>query len=155
MKTWNIFACFFYELSKLRYHNFKKPRLSLSATWLLMDDDLRTSPTANYTSFVRNIRVSAPVGLSHVHSPCSLMMIGLPRHQFQRETASYRSRHASWHMRDARSVMHVGIDNPQWRRKRSRNSCRMRNPQFNISGKRPTAKFQSDYVSRWDHIWQM
>ena len=29
-----------------------------------------------------------------------------------KETASYRSRHASQHVRDARAVMHVGIDNP-------------------------------------------
>ena len=29
-----------------------------------------------------------------------------------KETASYRSRHASQHVREARAVMHVGIDNP-------------------------------------------
>ena len=28
-----------------------------------------------------------------------------------KETASYRSRHASRHVRQARAVMHVGIDN--------------------------------------------
>ena len=56
-----------------------------------------------------------------------------------KETASYRSRHASRHVRDARAVMHVGIDNPRWRGKRSRHSRRMRNPQFYVSGKRPMA----------------
>ena len=33
--------------------------------------------------------------------------------------------------------MHVGIANPRWRGKRSRQSRRMRNPQFYVSGKRP------------------
>ena len=54
-----------------------------------------------------------------------------------KETASQRSRHASRHVRHARAVMHVGITNPRWRRKRSRHSRRMRNPQFYVSGKRP------------------
>ena len=54
-----------------------------------------------------------------------------------KEIASYRSRHASRHVRHARAVMHVGIDNPRWRGKRSRHSRRMRNPQFCVSGKRP------------------
>ena len=31
-----------------------------------------------------------------------------------KETACYRSRHASRHVRDARAVMHVGIANPRW-----------------------------------------
>ena len=54
-----------------------------------------------------------------------------------KETASWRSRHASLHVRDARSVMHVGIANPRWRGKRPRHSRRMRNPQVYLSGKRP------------------
>ena len=54
-----------------------------------------------------------------------------------KELASYRSRHASRHVRGARAVMHVGIDNPRWRGKRSRHSRRMRNPKFCVSGKRP------------------
>ena len=33
--------------------------------------------------------------------------------------------------------MHVGITNPRWRRKRSRHSRCMRNPQFCVSGKMP------------------
>ena len=52
------------------------------------------------------------------------------------ETTRYRSRYASRHVRDARSVMHVGIDNPRCRGKRSRHSRRMRNPYFYVSGKR-------------------
>ena len=47
------------------------------------------------------------------------------------------SRHASRHARHARAVMHVGIANPRWWGKRSRQSRRMRNPQFYVSGKRP------------------
>ena len=54
-----------------------------------------------------------------------------------KETASYWSQHTSRHLRHARSVMHVGIDNPRWRGKRSRHSRRMHNPQFCVSGKRP------------------
>ena len=54
-----------------------------------------------------------------------------------KDTASYRSRHASRHVRDAHSVIHVGIIKPQRRGKLPRHSGRMRNPQFHVSGKRP------------------
>ena len=54
-----------------------------------------------------------------------------------KETASYRSRHASRHVSHARAMMHFEINNPQWRGKHSRHSRRMRNPQSSISGKRP------------------
>ena len=53
------------------------------------------------------------------------------------ETARQRSRHASRHVRDARAVIHVGIDNPRWRGKRSRHSRRMHNAPIYVSGKRP------------------
>ena len=53
------------------------------------------------------------------------------------ETASYRSRHASRHVGHARAAMHIGIDNPQQRGKRSRHSRCMRKPEFYASGKRP------------------
>ena len=43
-------------------------------------------------------------------------------------------------VRGARAVMHVGIAIPRWRRKRSRHSRRMHNPQFYVSGKRPIDK---------------
>ena len=46
------------------------------------------------------------------------------------------SRHASCHVRHARTVMHIGIAKPRWRGKRSRHSRRMRNPRFYVSGKR-------------------
>ena len=52
-------------------------------------------------------------------------------------TASKRSLHASWHVRYARTMMHVGIASSRWRRKGSQHSRRMRNPQFYTSGKRP------------------
>ena len=50
-----------------------------------------------------------------------------------KETASKRSEHASRHVGHARAVMHIGIANPWW------HSQRMRNPQFYVSGKRPTS----------------
>ena len=56
-----------------------------------------------------------------------------------KETASCRSRHASWHVLDARAVMHVGIAKVRWRGKRPRYSRRMRSPQFYVPGKRPIA----------------
>ena len=43
------------------------------------------------------------------------------------------------HVRDARDVMHVGIANPWWLGKRTRNSRHMHNPQAYVSGKRPMA----------------
>ena len=55
------------------------------------------------------------------------------------ETYSYRSRYASWHVRDARAVMHVRIAKPRWRGKHSRHSRRVRNPKFQVSGRRPMA----------------
>ena len=45
-----------------------------------------------------------------------------------KETASWRSRHAS---------RHVGVANLRWRGKRPRHSRPMHNPQFYVSGKRP------------------
>ena len=45
-------------------------------------------------------------------------------------------RYASRHARHERAVMPVGIANPRCRRKRSRHSRRMHNPQFYVSGKR-------------------
>ena len=53
-----------------------------------------------------------------------------------KETANQRSQHASRHVRDARTVMHVGITKQRWRGKSSRHSRRMHNPQYHVSGKR-------------------
>ena len=71
------------------------------------------------------MRIAHALGMSGTFSPSS------------KETASYRSRHASRHVRHARVVMHVGIANPRWRGKRTRHCRRMRNPQFYVSGKIP------------------
>ena len=60
-----------------------------------------------------------------------------PRPPTSKETASYRSRHASRHVRDARAVMHVGIAYLRWRGKRSRHSRHMRTRNFCVSGKKP------------------
>ena len=51
-----------------------------------------------------------------------------------KETTSWWSRHASRHVRHARTVMHVGIANPRWRWKRFRHTRRMHIPQFYVSG---------------------
>ena len=59
---------------------------------------------------------------------------GFPRHRLQRTPLV-----SDPSMRHARAVMHVGIANPWWRGKRSWHSRRMRNLQFNVSGKRPMA----------------
>ena len=67
-----------------------------------------------------------------------------------KQTASYRSRHASRHGRHARAVMHVGIANPQWRGKRSRHSRRMCSPQFYVSGERPIGRLHKSCL---DQCW--
>ena len=63
-----------------------------------------------------------------------------------KETANQRPRHAPWHVRHARVVMHVGIANARWRGKLSRHSRRMRNPQFYVSYKKPIAGM---FILRW------
>ena len=60
--------------------------------------------------------------------------------QTSKKTASYRSWHASRHVRHARAVIHVGSANTGWRGRRFRHSRRMRNPQSYVSGKRPMVK---------------
>ena len=71
-----------------------------------------------------------------------------------KEPSSWRSRHASWHVRHARAVMHVGIANLRSWRKHSQYSRRFRNPQCYAAGKRPigdTDLFTShkQSYSRW------
>ena len=67
----------------------------------------------------------------------------LPPPPTSKETASYRSRHSSRHVGHARAVMHVGIANPRWWRKRFRHSRRMRIHQFYVSVKRPMNQKQT------------
>ena len=45
------------------------------------------------------------------------------------------------------AMMHVGIPNPQWRRKRSRHSQRMHNSQFYVSCKRPITLLPSHFAT--------
>ena len=78
------------------------------------------------TGYVKLRVVHAP-GLSGTFSPPPT----------SKKTASQRSRHAPWHVRHPRAVVHTGIANPQWQGKRSRHFKHMRNPQFYVSGKRP------------------
>ena len=69
-----------------------------------------------------------------------------------KQTASWRSRHASRHVRHARAVMHVGIANPRWRGKRSQHSRRMHNPQFYVSDKRPMRIPMTTITRSWDRL---
>ena len=71
-----------------------------------------------------------------------------------KETASWRSRHASRHVRHARAVMHIGIANQLWRGKRSRHSRRMRNPLFYVSGKKPIMPTWSA-LAACDRQWRL
>ena len=71
------------------------------------------------TRYVK-LRIAHAPGMSGTFSP----------ELTSKETASKLSRHASRHVRHSHAVMHVGISNPQWRKKRFRHSRRMRNPQF-------------------------
>ena len=72
------------------------------------------------------------------------------------ETASWRSRHASRHVRHAHVVIHVGIANPRWREKRPRHSRCTRNPQFYGSGKRPIAALiLSTAIAFWSGRFHM
>ena len=63
-----------------------------------------------------------------------------PPPPISKETASWRSRHASRHVRDARAVMHVGIAHLRWRGKRSRHSRRMRTRKFTYLARGPWHK---------------
>ena len=60
-----------------------------------------------------------------------------PRPPTSKETASYRSRHASRHVRDARAVMHVRIAYLRWWGKRSRHSQRMFTSNFTYLSRGP------------------
>ena len=63
-----------------------------------------------------------------------------PPPPISKETVSWRSRHASRHVRDARAVMHVGIACLWWRGKRSRHSRRMRTRKFAYLARGPWNK---------------
>ena len=67
--------------------------------------------------------------------------------QTSKETASWRSRNASRHVRRARAFMHVGIANPRWRWKRSRHSRHMSNPQCCVSSKRLMETLCTQFVN--------
>ena len=60
-----------------------------------------------------------------------------PPPPISKETDSWRSRHASRHVRDARAVMYVGIAHLRWRGKRSRHSRRMRTRHFTYLARGP------------------
>ena len=60
-----------------------------------------------------------------------------PPPPISKETDSWRSRHASRHVRDALAVMHVGIAHLRWRGKRSRHSRRMRTRNFTYLARGP------------------
>ena len=77
---------------------------------------------------------------------CGLRMSRECRERFpppptSKEIASYRPRHASRHVRDARAVMHVGIAYPRWRGKRSWQSWCMRTRNFTYLARGPYQLF--------------
>ena len=128
-------------------------------TWLIMGKKSKIRRNRNQDSFRKmplNMSCAMRVQVySDLHGPltryvklCVAHAPGMPGTfsppPTSKETASYRSRHASRHVRNARAVMHVGIANPWRRGKRSRHSRRMRNPQFYVSGKRPVVVGISD-----------
>ena len=68
-----------------------------------------------------------------------------PPPPISKETVSWRSRHASRHVRDARAVMHVGIAWLWWRGKRSRHSRRMRTRKFAYPARGPWSTYEVCY----------
>ena len=78
------------------------------------------------------------VNLMVAHAPGMTRTFSPP--PTSKETASYPSQHASRHVRDANTVMHVGIANPRWRGKRSHQSRRTRNTQLYVSVKWPISQ---------------
>ena len=110
---------------------FKQCWYTTSHVWLRHGGDSRyrvSRPIARYGK----LRVAHALGMPATFSPPTT----------SNETARLRSLHASWHIRDARAVMHVGIANPRLRYKRSWHSRRMRNPQISVSGKTPMANME-------------
>ena len=69
-----------------------------------------------------NLRVAHAPGMPGLFSPPST----------SKETSSKRSRHASRHVRHARTAMHIRIAHPRWWGKRSRHSRCKRNSQLKI-----------------------
>ena len=99
------------------------------------------SATPNFKSWIRPCPPYTPLNrnakLRVVHLFAGRGMPGtfsLP--STSKKASSWRSRHASRHVRHAHAVIHVGIANPRWRGKRFRHSKRTRT-QFCVSGKRP------------------
>ena len=94
-----------------------------------------TSPFGCLIQHHRNGPLTRYAKLRVAHA--SGMLGTFPPPPTSKEIASYRSQHASRHVRHARAVMHVGIANPRFRGKRSRYSRHRRNPQLCVSGKSP------------------
>ena len=126
MLFWNIHCP--YTLNLLRYVLFQWLKISkhkaLSSRYNTIE--CYTECHGLLTRYVKLHVVHAP-GMSWTFSPPPT----------SKALASWRSRHASWHVRHAHAVMHVLIASPRWRGKRCRHSRRMRNPQFYVSVKRP------------------
>ena len=75
-----------------------------------------------------------------------------PPPPISKETASYLSRHASRHVRDARAVMHVGIAYLRWRGKRPHHSRRMRTRDFAYLARGPCPR-QTSVHRRRRSLW--
>ena len=125
-----LYANWFYieNFIKVLRQTNDKNRKMLQQKMSLTKVNFKTGTGATDVSFWS---VFSVMGLFPETSNCGLCMHlefceRFPRHRYQRKPLVSDN---------ARAVMHVGMANPQWRGKRSRHSRRMRNPQFNVSGK--------------------
>ena len=109
-------------------------RTSADCVQISLGPSIPYIPLGVYRTGRFNAMLTRYAKLRVAHAPG--MLGTFPPTPTSKETACWRSRHASRHVRHARAVMHVGIANPRWRGKRSRHSRRMRNPQICVSGKR-------------------
>ena len=101
-----------------------------------------TWPWASY-----HIRKNADCGL-RMRRECRE---GFPPPPTSKETAGWRSRHASRHVRHARAVMHVRIAYPQWRGKRSRNSRRIHTRNFTYLARGSCHAYKPTFLN--DRSW--
>ena len=113
---------------------------------LNFNSDLYT--TSEVRTWTRNY-----MGLLPDTQNCRLRMRRECRERFppppiSKETVSWRSRHASRHVLDARAVIHVGIAYLRWRGKRSRHSRRTRTRNFTYLARGPFQRLHGlNYLS--------
>ena len=97
-KKWFLISCLLGMNAFVTLNSMINHRYSIDLFWLLLHGPL--------TRYVK-LRVAHAPGMPGTFSPPPI----------SKETAIKRSRHASRHVRDARTVMHAGIGSPRWRGK--------------------------------------